>query len=161
MSRSAGSGGKPENDVDAQLAARLAKLTGMSDLSSASASRSGYVDGYDDRYRNESDLVDEILSQARDEAVLEHKHSVDSEQSLMNRLAKLKAPGAVPSSNSSATSVSTGSMAQDAPVISKKGEKVNPLDELEWLSSDDENDEEVLDRVVAMAMAYPDSEEER
>ena len=85
-----------DEDVDAQLAARLAKLTGVPDFSASSPSSTSSAKKIRHIDRSETDLVDEILSQAMDESILDRKHQHIAEVSLMERLSKLKAHGAVP-----------------------------------------------------------------
>lgn len=161
MSRRGYSGSRVEDEADAALAARLAKLTGASDSAPTSSSRANSSFDFDDRPRSESDLIEEILSQAMDASVLEQKYEEDSDRSLVERLARLKAHGAVPSATKAASPSPSEPAPQPPAVVRQPPIKVNPLDELEWISSDDENDEEVLDRVVQMALAYPDSEDDK
>lgn len=158
MSRRHNAANNSDNEVDAQLAARLAKLTGMPDSAPLSSTKRTNAFDFDERPRSESDLIDEILAQAVDVSVLEQKHQDGVDRSLEDRLARLKAPGAVPETKSTAKPTSA---AVEPTPVEPRPQRVNPMDELEWLSSDDENDEEVLERVINMALAYSDTEEDR
>lgn len=161
MSRRSGASSTSDNEVDAQLAARLAKLTGMPDSAPVASSKRSLALDFDERPRSESDLVDEILAQAVDVSVLEQKHQITVDRSLEDRLARLKAPGAIPEVKSTAKAPSAPIVEQPPAASLPQSTKANPMDVLEWLSSDDENDEAVLDRVINMALAYSDSEEDR
>lgn len=163
MSRYNGGGKASFNEEDAQLAARLAKLNGTADTAHHSHHVEHYSRAIDTKPRLESDLVDDILSQAMEEAQLEKKHSTLLESSLEQRLARLKGSGASSSTNATLNSSEPANCVVTAAKEEQSASQPTwKEDLLEWISSDDETiekgeiDDQMLEKVILMALESPD-----
>jgi hypothetical protein len=146
---------------DAQLAERFSKLTGNVSIVHQKPSNMHKTSL---KSPTEDELVDDLLGQLQEEAKLETQFEKSSAQSLADRLARLKA---FPSSNvdkstqSSVASDFPSSEAAVSPVqgTNKESKKTGFVD-IGWISSDDENNDEVLEKVIQAAMAYETSDED-
>ena len=157
----------PEKSVpssDSHLAERFAKLTGNAPSAFQSSSQGSYSRNLNYKSLTEGEMVDDLLSQIQEEAKIEKKVQKSSEQSLEDRLARLKASSTSTnniqdqSTDSQASSPFTSSHVAHAP---KENKTVVPSSiDIGWISSDDENNEDVLDRVIQAALNCEISDEE-
>lgn len=157
----------PEKSVpssDSHLADRFAKLTGNAPTAFQSPSQGSYSRNISYKSVSEGEMVDDLLSQIEEEAKIEKKVIKSSEQSLEDRLARLKASSISPnnSQNFSTKSPSTGPLKSihTAQSPTENQTTVARSIDIGWISSDDENNEDVLDRVVQAALNYEISDEE-
>jgi hypothetical protein len=145
---------------DAQLAERYAQLTGNAATAFSLSSNSGKASKLNSKTLTENEMIDEILSQVHEESILDTQFQRSSEQALMERLSKLKALPSSTSSKSLVGPIEIVSLCQSLPDDRSTQCDIPSSIDIGWISSDDENNDEVLDKVIQAAMAYETSDED-